>query len=194
LWIDTSATYPGTYAALGSGVQPVELPLKTMQRRCGDCHSVKPIERPHIHYVDFHVHFGPLDQGVPDYISSAPWQHPMVPQSRCNLTRPEKSILLRAPLSQQTGGLGLCKGEVFANTKDPDYQELLGTIAAAAAQLEEHERFDMRGFRPNEHYVREMQRFGAIPRNLGNEDPIDAYAIDQAYWKSFWYRPQRPLR
>lgn len=190
LWIETSATYPGTYAALGSGVYPVELPLDPMQRRCGGCHSVKPIEQPHIHYTNFHVHFGPKDSGVPDYLASAPWQHPIVPQSLCNLTRPEKSILLRAPLSVTAGGLGLCDGEVFADTNDADYLTLLGTINAASEQLQQGKRFDMPGFRPNEHYVREMQRFGALDADLGPHDPIDVYQTDETYWRSFWHCPQ----
>ncbi len=189
LWIETSTTYPGTYAALGSGVYPVELPLQTMQRRCGSCHSVKPIKRPHIHYVDFHLHFGPLKGGVPEYLSSAPWQHPIVPQSRCNLTRPEKSILLRAPLARDAGGLGLCKGDVFTNSSDADYQTIHRAIAAAAKQLKTNKRFDMPGFRPNDHYIREMQRFGALPKDLSPADPVDVYTTDQTYWKSFWYRP-----
>jgi hypothetical protein len=190
LWIETSATYPGTYAALGSGVYPVEMPLEPMQRRCGSCHSVRAIENPHIHYRTFHTHFGPKDDSVPEYISSAPWQYPMVPQSRCNLDRPEKSILLRAPLSAAAGGLGLCEGEVFADTNDPDYLAILKTIAAAGEQLQSGKRFDMPGYRPNEHYTREMQRFGALKSNLGPNDPIDVYQTDENYWRSFWYRPQ----
>ena len=42
LWIDTSATYPGTYAALGSGMHPVEFPAEVLERRCGSCHGSKP--------------------------------------------------------------------------------------------------------------------------------------------------------
>jgi len=186
LWIETGGTYPGTYASLGSGMYPVELPLETMQSRCGSCHSVKPIKRPHRHYVDFHVHFGPLKEGTPSYLSSAPWQHPIVPQSRCNLSRPGKSILLRAPLSKKAGGLGVCKETVFANTQDPDYQAILKAIATAAEQLKKNKRFDMPGFRPNEHYLREMQRFGALSAKQNNDIASDVYAIDQAYWKSFW--------
>ena len=37
--------------------------------------------------------------------------------------------------------------------------------------------------------VREMKRFGILPEDLGAEDPIDVYATDQAYWRSFWYHP-----
>jgi hypothetical protein len=51
-------------------------------------------------------------------------------------------------------------------------------------------RFDMPGFRPNEHYIREMQRFGFLPKNLAPDAPIDIYATDRAYWDSFTHRPR----
>ncbi len=45
----------------------------------------------------------------------------------------------------------------------------------------------MPGFRPNDSYIREMQRYGILPADLpGNIDP---YATDDAYWRSLWYRP-----
>lgn len=110
-------------------------------------------------------------------------------QSLCNLTRPGKSLLLQAPLSEHSGGLGLCGKDVFANTADRDYQAILATIVTAADQLARHKRFDMPGFRPNEHYIREMQRFGILPKTLGPNDPIDIYATDRAYWATFTHRP-----
>jgi hypothetical protein len=54
----------------------------------------------------------------------------------------------------------------------------------------EGRRFDMPGFRPTEHYIREMQRFGFIPKDREPNDPIDVYAVDKAYWDSFQYEPQ----
>ena len=41
-----------------------------------------------------------------------------------------------------------------------------------------------------EHYTREMQRFGILPRDLKPTDPVDPYATDRAYWDSFDFRPQ----
>ncbi len=170
LWIDTSATYPGTYAALGCGMYPVKLPLGVMQQRCGKCHAKKAggnaKSRPR-------VRFGAATDV----------------QSLCNLTRPDKSLLLRAPLARGKGGLGLCRDEVFADTDDADYQKLLAAVEASAGQLAQHKRFDMPGFRPNRHYIREMQRFGFLPKDLGADDPIDVYATDRAYWSSFWHVP-----
>jgi hypothetical protein len=44
----------------------------------------------------------------------------------------------------------------------------------------------MPGFRPPAMYVREMQRFGILPRAAGEDQRIDVYATDQAYWRSLW--------
>jgi hypothetical protein len=65
-----------------------------------------------------------------------------------------------------------------------------GTYAClGATQLAERKGFDMPGFRPNKFYIREMQRFGFLPQDLGPNDPVDPYATDQAYWQSFWWQP-----
>ena len=47
-------------------------------------------------------------------------------------------------------------------------------------------RFDMPGFHPGPEYVREMVRYGILPR--APDSPIDVYATDRAYWESLWYR------
>ena len=78
---------------------------------------------------------------------------------------------------------------VFAGTKDPDYRKLLDAVGKAKEQLDRIRRFDMPGFRPSPHYVREMKRFGILPAGLGPSDPVDVYAADRAYWRSFWYEP-----
>jgi hypothetical protein len=46
----------------------------------------------------------------------------------------------------------------------------------------------MPGFRPNRHYIREMQRFGVLPKDLAPDAPVDAYATDRKYWDSFVVR------
>lgn len=161
LWIDTSATYPGTYAALGCGMYPVALPDQMLSNRCGSCH----------------------DGNKADKFDGRRLQ------SFCNLTRPEKSMLLRAPLAKNDGGLGLCGSDVLKTTADPVYEATLAAIRRSAEQLDVEKRFDMVGFRPNKHYIREMQRFGILSSELSSDDPIDVYATDQKYWQSFWHRP-----
>jgi len=172
LWIETSATYPGTYASLGCGFYPVHLPYGPMMNRCGSCH-VREVEDPKGKRKELHFPGG--------------WGGHLEPLS--NLSRPEKSYLLLAPLAKEAGGSALCKEIVFADTDDPLYQQILASVRDAHDRLEQGKRFDMPGFRPNEHYIREMQRFGFLPEDLKPEDPIDVYAVDRAYWDSFCYQP-----
>jgi len=172
LWIETSATYPGTYASLGCGDYYVRLPRGPIKRRCGGCHAKQIGKRKE-------------KKSVNEFLSGGA-AHPTV---LCNLSRPEKSAILLAPLAKESGGLATCKEAVFADTDDPLYREILAAIRDAHNRLQQGKRFDMPGFRPNRHYIREMQRFGFIPADLKPEDPIDVYAVDRAYWDSFDYRP-----
>ncbi len=220
LWIDTSTQYAGTYAAYGTGQiggcwgnnRPVRVmadkwpstpsAADAVRRRCVPCHG-RMLPK---HVTDQL----PLDHG--DMLS---WTRPLSRFSRhrvYNLTRPEKSLILLAPLSRKAGGYAEGKGGrprpvkenttrppkpvvhhvVFADTNDPDYRKILTHIKAAKAKLTEVKRFDMPGFRPRLEYVREMKRYGVIPESFDlSSDPINVYKIDQAYWKSFWYRPPR---
>jgi hypothetical protein len=42
--------------------------------------------------------------------------------------------------------------------------------------------------RPSPLYLREMKRYGILPSGLDQDsDGFDAYATDQAYWRSFWH-------
>jgi hypothetical protein len=113
-----------------------------------------------------------------------------------NLTRPEKSLILLAPLSREAGGLGLCRPGaepgVFTNASDPDYQRILALVRDGKMHLDGNKRFDMPGFRPNAPYVREMQRYGILPATLAADAIIDVYTTDEAYWRSHWWRP--PIR
>jgi hypothetical protein len=178
LWIEASATYPGTYASLGCGSYYVGLPWGPIMNRCGSCHVRE------------------ADDGkgnkrkVPHFPGG--WGSQLEPLS--NLSRPEKSYLLLAPLAKEAGGLALCKEPVFAGTDDPLYEQILASVRDAHNRLQEGKRFDMPGFRPNEHYVREMQRFGFLPKDLGPDDPVDGYAVDRAYWGSFKYPSESTYR
>jgi len=112
-----------------------------------------------------------------------------------NLSYPEKSMILLAPLAKEAGGYGWCKDQygqtvVFRDTQDPDYRSILQAIRAAKTRQEKAGRYDMTGFRPNEHYVRWMKRFGVLPQNIDlTKDPINPYETDKAYWRSLWHQP-----
>ena len=78
---------------------------------------------------------------------------------------------------------------IFANANDPDYRSILAHIRTAKAKLDEIKRFDMPGFKPNEHYVREMKRYGILrPSFDPDRHSVDVYATDDAYWRLFWHR------
>ena len=196
LWIDSSAVYAGTYAALGSGMFPVEFPMSVMERRCGDCHGHEPPANPigPGRYFRFGETGPPLPlvheftdlQQIRGRIGYYKFGNARPPQSLCNLSRPDKSLLLRAPLSRDAGGLGLCGPAVFTDTSDADYRAILAKILVAKERHDAEKRFDMPGFRPNVYYVRKMQEYGILPADLKADAPIDIRAVDEVYWRSFW--------
>jgi len=177
-----------------------------VQRRCGSCH-------PNGQMPQFVTDRIPLDTWG-DMLS---WTRPLSRYSRhrlYNLSRPETSLILLSSLSRDAGGYAEGKpvsigGDVkpaaedrsrppqpivhpivFTDTSDPDYQKILAHIEAAQQTLKEIKRFDMPGFKPNEHYVREMKRYGVLAESFHlASDPINVYATDEAYWRSLWHRP-----
>jgi hypothetical protein len=189
LWIDTGATYAGTYAAFNAAEVAVAgamantrdvaigKPLAPIvERRCLTCHGSA-------------ANLGQRSQKGRVNLPKHCW-------NLYNLSHPEKSMILLAPLAKSAGGYAWCKAaggqpaRVFGDTRDPDYQAILRAIQAAQARQRQIKRYDMPGFQPNEHYVRWMKRFGILPESL---DPasaeIDPYATDRAYWRSLWYSP-----
>jgi hypothetical protein len=236
LWIDSGAAYPGTYAALGTGMTGSDTQgqladpswvdraalLESLRRRCGECHM--------------------KDMGLPDLAALAEdvkrgrEKRKFAPRGQFsahllyNFSRPERSLVLLAPLAREAGGYGLCKGvfapkagmpaslkagwpalpwgknigkkgdgkprtesvrgkDVFLSKDDADYQTILAAMRDSQKKLEEIKRFDMPGFHPISHYVREMKRYGVLPADLPADAPIDVYATDRAYWQSLWYKP-----
>jgi hypothetical protein len=221
LWIDSAAPYAGTYAAFGTGQiggwwrnnEPIRemadswpttpSAREALERRCGGCHG----------------------NGLPRFVTDQievesydleSWERPLTRYSRhrlFNLTRPEKSLVLLAPLAREAGGYAhgappaqpmrlvedrsrppqpVVHPVVFSDTRDPDYRKILDHVEAAKARLDEIKRFDMPGFKPNEPYVREMKRYGVLPASFDlARDPINVYATDEAYWRSLWHRPAR---
>jgi hypothetical protein len=192
-WIHVGAPYPGTAAALGTGmVRPDNLPrgyraaLKRAQaahqRRCAECHRGLPM-------LEKYSISGPNNDGFRNT------------HLAYNLTRPEKSPMLLAPLARTAGGWGMQKRtasgkpagklvEVFQDADDPDYHAILNYIEMGRRCLEQNKRWDMPGFKPHPFYVREMKRYGILPETF---DPashdVDVFEIDRRYWESTWYYP-----
>jgi len=202
LWIESSAVYAGTYAALGSGFATVRFPVAAMTRRCGDCHGHPPRGKP-IGGHKTYFRFGKKGPAVPLVHSIMhlrdvraglgyfKFGYSRSPQSLCNLDDPPKSLLLRAPLAKTAGGLAICERPVFQGTDDADYKAILAAITEAGRRLRRHKRFDMPGFRPNDYYCHQMQRYGILPEDLPPDKPIDPFATDRAYWQLFHYAPVR---
>ena len=124
-----------------------------------------------------------------------------------DLSYPELSKAVRAPLSKAAGGLGVCEAksgkQVFANTDDPDYQTILkGVERGRRYIIEEDNRPEMLVPSPNNGkdcpqryvvrwpYLREMIRYGVLPVDTDPEATYDPYELDEKYWKSLWYQPE----
>ena len=191
LWIDASATYAGTCAASGTGKFPALPRLASrsaaaavMQKRCNSCHTGN--RRLPKHPGDIVGVRGYTI--VKDKITRRMSNHLVF-----NLTRPEKSMILLAPLSKSAGGFGVCRKNerpIFADRTDAGYQTLLELVSRSKAILDADKRFDMPGFRPSRHYIRVMKTYGILPRSFDiKNDPIDPYKTDRAYWRSFGHKP-----
>ena len=197
-WLDTSAPYPGTYAALGCGSIGGYMQNKQMinndrarratvaakcviARRCDSCHKGS-MRLPHTLSDENGISFWTPNWNDPRLRK---WHRHLL----FNLSRPEKSLFLKAPLAKEAGGFGMGKDgkAVFKSTDDPDYQAILGMIQDGRDVLEKVKRFDMKGFRPPKPYLREMKRYGVLPAtfDLDNE-PVDPYALDRRYWALDW--------
>ncbi|MEX0320996.1 MAG: hypothetical protein AB3N63_02480 [Puniceicoccaceae bacterium] len=208
-WIESGAPYPGTYAALGNGaiggyyrntqimnsvLDWPETPVArtAIQNRCAGCHTEDQS----------------LPKSLQDENQLSFWKptllEPQIPRSRhivFNLSLPDQSLMLLAPLAESAGGYGACReilpdgtyGEpvaVFNDSSDPDYQSILALIEAGKTRLQEVKRFDMPGFQPPSAYLREMQIYGILPADFDPMvDLVDGYALDRQYWDLFEYRP-----
>jgi mono/diheme cytochrome c family protein len=206
-WIESGASYPGTYAALGSGMiggyyenqqvnadssWPTTIAAgEAIRRRCASCHSGNVV-----------LPFSLSDERDVSFWRPDP-DDPRLRMSRhivFNLTRPDKSLMLLAPLAEEAGGYGRCRvtnqelspaaqSAVFASREDPDYQKILAMCCAGKDGLEQVKRFDMPDFVPPTPYIREMKRYGILPEDLAEHTSIDPYQIDRHYWRSLWYEP-----
>ncbi len=117
LWLDIGAPYPGTYAALGTGSiggyihneevlnsdddwPESQAAQSVFARRCATCHDPQT---------------NPIAQTLSDENGVSFWQ-PSLGDRRLefsrhiiyNLSRPEKSLVLLAPLARSAGGYGRC--------------------------------------------------------------------------------------
>jgi len=204
LWIESGATYVGTYAALRNAEDQVLArpgavfgsQKEVLKRRCGECHRVGNPQGEAGMALPFHP-----DAAARRRLLDRPAAHherfvlPNDPLARfgihllLNLSRPEQSPLLLGPLAPEAGGFGSCRA-VFQDKEDPDYQSILSAIETCKRKADAKPRYGTPAFRPNRQYIREMKGYGILPASFdADTDPIDPFETDQAYWKSLWYAP-----
>ncbi|MDR3245606.1 MAG: hypothetical protein LBT50_04165, partial [Prevotellaceae bacterium] len=106
-----------------------------------------------------------------------------------DLTYPEKSVLLLAPLAKSAGGYESCGSAILTGKNDPRYKTIITGIERAKKHLDEIKRFDMPDFVPRPQYIRELKKYGIIPQEHNPSDIVDTYELEQKYWSSLWYKP-----
>ncbi len=165
-WVDSSACFAGTYAALAMP-EPAyprfhrnHNPGNIIARNCVDCHEDKAFRR-----------FGPFCNDL--------W---------VDLEQPERSHLLLACLSEAAGGLGTCDG-AFSRRSDSGWQELLGYTRQVAESVQQPA-YWQDGFIPADCYPRELKRYGALDPAWQVGDPVDWFAVDERYFRLFHPRPR----
>ncbi len=219
-WIHSGAPYIGTYAALIHGMigstgyeashftaidtrilksENVQRASKVIERRCDGCHAgTRAVPK---HAADWGRGTELIQPHrawmIKQTDNRAVWrfqQHILY-----NLTHPERSVQLLAPLAKKAGGYGACReisragqdGEqvtnkvasVFASKDDPDYQVLLAAILETKALHESDPRWDTPGWKAPVEYIREMKRHGILPESFDREaDPLDPHQTDHRYW------------
>jgi len=200
MWIESAAPYAGSYGALrstedrGREGRAAGAALgglgAVLNRRCSSCHNGKKLPR-----VPFHVD-GAKSRGIKRPV--ARHERKIIPNDPLalysthaivNLTRPQFSSVLMAPLARKAGGRESCPG-VFKTKNDPDYKRLLKALTQAKARMDATPRFATPQFKPNRQYIREMKKYGVLPKAFDpSKDKIDIFETDQKYWKSLWYKP-----
>lgn len=205
LWIESGAAYPGTYAALGCGMiggyeennmvnadfdwPTTRAGAAVIDQQCQGCHSTPGRLLPRALADERGVSFWRPDMRDPRLLTS---RHMVF-----NLSHPEKSLILLAPLARTAGGWGLCgatnaapadRDGVFQEKSSPNYQAILAMVTAGRHFLDQNKRFDMAGFYPRKAWIREMKRYGLLPAEAPTLEPLDPYALESRYWESLWHQ------
>ncbi|MCL2120183.1 MAG: hypothetical protein FWH27_17345, partial [Planctomycetaceae bacterium] len=200
LWIEAGAAYPGTYAALGTGMvggylassmdgrpdldwPEMKASIEVLQQRCTSCHTRENAMPIALSPTDDIIN-RPNKQMAPND-ARRKFSRDML----YNLTNPQDSLVLLAPLAKSAGGYESCGRALFESTDDPGYQTVLTAIERTKRHLDEIKRFDMPGFIPRPAYVREMKKYNIIPKDTDPNQVFDTYQLDQDFWRSHWYRP-----
>ncbi len=130
LWIDSNVPFYGhcrqrSPTLLADGARN---DLRTVHnKRCARCHgNDNPDTKSGLNEHHTTTHVGTYRPGQWGVAASG------MRVRHLNLSHPQHSGALRAPLAKSAGGWGLCQGEddksVFSSTNDPDYQRMLSAL------------------------------------------------------------------
>jgi hypothetical protein len=174
-WIDANVPYYGTYVHTDSRTYGARdrwyvadkngwfrkdfLPV--FDRRCLDCHR-RQVKSQTYNYNPGGDGTIMVTSKMWDDMALSQFQHghgriSMIgqygPSHRINLTHPEWSRMLTAPLAAGQGGFGFCKEKdgspVFESRGDPDYQAVLAALKKGQETLAANPRVDMPGVLEN---------------------------------------------
>ncbi len=212
-WSMLRMPFSGTYASFGTAGDECDLPYSHPEGPKGQ-------ENPDAVALDFnesvlaerchkcHVK-GERKQKTHSKYTGRGWPRARGYDYMFNMTSPEKSLLLLAPLSKESGGLGLCRqkdarsklrkkapgkspdtppADVFKSTNDPDYKALLAELRRMSGHLSERKTFPhAEKWRPVGDYIRTMKLYGVLPRDFDfNRTPLNPFGIDTAYYNIFY--------
>ncbi|MDR2845476.1 MAG: hypothetical protein LBV28_05240, partial [Puniceicoccales bacterium] len=160
----------------------VQAMKKTLQQNCVSCHDGKKVTR---------LPLTPSDEASTTWwiIKTGDPRPKLSRQIVYDLTAPDKSLLLLAPLAKSAGGYESCGSALLTGKDDPRYRTILSAIERTKTRLDEIKRFDMPGFVPPPQYVRELKKYQILPPEHVPTAPVDVYELEQKYWRSLWYRP-----
>ena len=161
-WIDLNAPYYGTYALtryhanFGRCVVADARPLwNALGDACTQCHKLAGSTPGVPEAVFDRANVGRDRYG---FTWAGPGQYNTRNAVLVNLTHPEQSRLLRAPLAKTAGGLGQCEKRPFATTDDARYRAALAVIQGWSTDMADNPREDMPGSVPCDEYQRWWQK------------------------------------
>ncbi len=179
VWIDSGTFFAGSYGDIGSASRDLRMKIEdekvaeALTRRCASCHGSR-------------TRRGKTTFWIEGEMRKSSWYF--------NVPRPERSMLLLAPLARKAGGLEICKEKrnvdvhppIFTTTDDPDYKVLLGLCERVSEEFGQP-RWYQQNFQPKDYLVREMKRFGALDESYSpGSDVYRPWLTDLRYFQRIY--------
>ena len=194
-WLDTGAIHAGSIAAAESGMlgsyylnkfaardadwKEIADMNAVFKESCASCHKGEKrlpdrISRDRKERLNWHFAFYEKPDSPRVRLSS---------EAVFNLTFPENSAVLCAPLDAKAGGRAGKGGHptIFKSRADPRYQTVLKAVQKAKNFVDsQNPRYDSPNYKPRGAYLRAMKRYGIIGGE--NAENFSAIECDKKYW------------